>query len=31
MFAVDPPRNTHPNARAHAYESVFIEGWLRTI
>ena len=31
MFAVDPPRNTHPNAKAHEYESVFIEGWLRTI
>ncbi len=31
MFAVDPPRNTHPNAKAHEFESAFIEGWLRTI
>lgn len=31
MFAVDPPRNTHPNAKAHEYESVFIESWLRTL
>lgn len=30
-FAVDPPRNTHPNALAHAYESRFIEAWLRSI
>lgn len=30
-FAVAPPRNTHPNARAHEFESRFIEGWLRTI
>ena len=29
MFAVAPPVNTHPNAAAHAYESVFIENWLR--
>lgn len=29
MFAVAPPHNTHPNAKAHAYESVFIENWLR--
>ena len=25
------PSNTHPNAKAHEYESVFIEAWLRTI
>ena len=31
LFAVDPPRNTHPNARAHEYESAFIESWLRTL
>ena len=31
MFAVAPPKNTHPSAKAHEYESVFIEGWLRTI
>ncbi|MBO6158597.1 MAG: SGNH/GDSL hydrolase family protein [Firmicutes bacterium] len=31
MFAVAPPVNTHPNERAHAYESVFIENWLRSI
>ncbi len=31
MFAVAPPRNTHPNAEAHAYESVFIEHWLRSL
>ena len=31
MFAVDPPRNTHPTARAHEYESTFIESWLRTL
>ncbi len=31
MFAVDPPRNTHPNAKAHEYESIFIESWLRTL
>lgn len=31
MFAVDPPRNTHPNAKAHEYESRFIESWLRTL
>ena len=31
MFAVDPPRNTHPNARAHEYESQFIESWLRPL
>ena len=30
-FAAAPPKNTHPSARAHAYESVFIESWLRTI
>jgi lysophospholipase L1-like esterase len=30
-FAVDPPRNTHPNALAHEYESRFIEAWLRSI
>ena len=30
-FAVAPPKNTHPNARAHEYESRFIEAWLRTI
>lgn len=29
MFAVNPPQNTHPNAKAHEYESVFIEHWLR--
>ena len=31
MFAVDPPRNTHPNAAAHEYESWFIENWLRSL
>ena len=31
LFAVDPPRNTHPNAAAHEYESVFIENWLRSL
>lgn len=31
QFAVAPPRNTHPNAQAHAYESVFIETWLRSL
>ncbi|MBQ9188914.1 MAG: SGNH/GDSL hydrolase family protein [Clostridia bacterium] len=30
-FAVNPPKNTHPNAAAHAFESVFIENWLRSI
>lgn len=30
-FAVAPPQNTHPSARAHAYESVFIESWLRSL
>lgn len=31
MFAVNPPQNTHPNALAHEYESVFIETWLRSL
>ncbi len=31
IFAVAPPYNTHPNAAAHAYESVFIENWLRSL
>ena len=31
MFAVNSPENTHPNAAAHAYESVFIETWLRSL
>ncbi len=31
LFAVDPPRNTHPNALAHEYESRFIENWLRSL
>ena len=30
-FAVAPPRNTHPSAAAHAYESTFIEAWLRSL
>ena len=30
-FAVNPPKNTHPNAKAHEFESTFIESWLRTI
>ena len=30
-FAAAPPHNTHPSVRAHAYESVFIENWLRTL
>lgn len=30
-YAVDAPKNTHPSARAHAYESVFIEEWMRQI
>lgn len=30
-FAVAPPGNTHPNAAAHLYESVFIENWLRSL
>lgn len=25
------PSNTHPNAKTHGYESVFIEAWLRTL
>lgn len=29
-FAVSDT-NTHPNARAHEYESTFIENWLRTL
>jgi hypothetical protein len=29
--AVDYPRNTHPNDQAHAYESAFIEDFLRRI
>ena len=31
MFAVNYPANTHPNARAHEYESLFIETWLRSL
>ena len=31
MFAVNPPANTHPNAAAHEYESVFIENWLKSL
>ncbi len=31
QFAVDPPKNTHPNVKAHLYESYFIENWLRTL
>lgn len=31
QFAVAFPKNTHPNAKAHAYESVFIENWLRSL
>ena len=27
----DYPSNTHPNAKAHEYESTFIEAWLRTL
>ena len=30
-FAVAPPGNTHPNAKAHEYESWFIEQFLRSI
>ena len=30
-FAVAPPQNTHPNAAAHLYESIFIENWLRSL
>ena len=29
--AVDYPSNTHPNDRAHEFESVFIESFLRSI
>lgn len=29
--AVDYPHNTHPNDDAHAYESYFIEDFLRRI
>ena len=29
-FAVSDS-NTHPNAKAHEYESTFIENWLRTL
>ncbi len=31
MFAVAYPSNTHPNAKAHEYESCFLEEWLRSI
>lgn len=27
----DYPSNTHPNAKAHEYESTFIEAWMRTL
>ncbi len=31
QFAVAYPGNTHPNEEAHAYESTFIENWLRSL
>lgn len=30
-FAVNPPQNTHPNAKAHEFESYIIEAFLRRI
>lgn len=30
-MAVNPGDNNHPNVKAHAYESTFIEAWLATI
>ena len=31
MFAVKYGKNSHPNVRAHMYESTFIENWLRSL
>ena len=30
-WSVNPGSNTHPNARAHEYESKFIESFLRSL
>lgn len=30
-WSVNPNSNTHPNSKAHEYESIFIENWLRSL
>ena len=30
-YALNPPNDTHPNEKAHEFESTFIEAWLKTL